>query len=93
LSKPDHLRGSGSSGNVLCLTAGQSYHSLLNRLPADKTLAKEDHRPARTPTRGDVAGMVAVTVGDEVCRARTPRVVQTVVKGARNVADDPLDGL
>ena len=82
-----------SSGDVLCLTAGQSHHLLLDRLPADKTLAEEKHRPARTLARVDVAGVVVVTVTDEVCRVRIPRVVQVIVEGARDVADDPLDGL
>ena len=29
----------------------------------------------------------------KVCRVRTPRVVQAVVEDARDIADDPLDGL
>jgi hypothetical protein len=66
---------------------------LLDRLPADETLAEEEHHPARALSRVDVTGMVAVAIADDVCRAGTPRVVQAIVEGVRDVADDPLDGL
>ena len=38
---------------------------MLDRLLADKTLAEEEHRPARTLASVDVTGVVAVTVADE----------------------------
>jgi hypothetical protein len=37
--------------------------------------------------------VVAVTVPDEVCLPRTPRVVETVVESPCNIADDPLHSL
>jgi len=57
------------------------------------TLAEEEEHLARTLACVDVAGVVTVAIADEVCRARTPRVVQAEVEGTRDVADDPLDGL
>jgi len=90
-SQPQSLSRSGSGCDVFCLAAGQSHHLLLDRLPADRTLAEEEERPAGALARVDVAGVVAVTVPDEMCRTGAPRVVQTVVGGARDVAEDPLE--
>jgi hypothetical protein len=41
----------------------------------------------------DVAGVVAVTVPDEVCHSGAPRVVEAVVEIPRNIADDSLHSL
>jgi hypothetical protein len=81
------------AGDVLGLAAGQSYHLLLDRLPADEALAKEEEDPTSALAGVDVAGMVAVTVPNEVCRSGAPRVVETVVESPRNIADDPLHSL
>jgi hypothetical protein len=66
---------------------------LLNRLSADQTLAEEEQRPAGALACVDVAGEVAIAVPDEVFRARAPQVVQAIVEGALDVAEDPLDSL
>jgi hypothetical protein len=93
LSKPERLGRSGEGRYVLGLAAGQGHHLLLDRLPANEALAEEEENPTRAPAGVDVAGVVAVAVPDEVCLARTPRVVETVVESPRNVADDPLHSL
>jgi hypothetical protein len=71
----------------------QSYHLLLDQLPADEALAKEEDDPTGALAGVDVAGMVAVTVPDEVCRSGAPQVVEVVVESPRNIADDPLHSL
>jgi hypothetical protein len=47
---------------------------LLERLLADKTIAKEEQNATHALARVDVAGEVAVTVADEVGRARAPLI-------------------
>jgi hypothetical protein len=76
------LSRSGSGSDVLCLVTRQSHHLLLDRLLADQTLAEEEQRPAGALACVDVVGEVVVVVLDEVLRARAPRVVQVVVRGA-----------
>jgi hypothetical protein len=92
-SEPDRLSRSGGGRDVLGLTAGQSYHLLLDRLPADEALAKEEEDPASALAGVNVAGVVAITVPDEVCRSGAPRVVEAVVESPRNIADDSLHSL
>ena len=64
-----------------------------DQLPANEALAEEEEDPAHALAGVDVAGVVAVTVPDEVCRPRAPRVVEVVIDSPRNVADDPLHSL
>jgi hypothetical protein len=92
-NKPDRLSRSGGGCYVLGLTAGQGHHLLLDRLPANETLAEEEEDPTRALTGVDVAGVVTVTVPDKVCLPRAPRVVEAVVESPRNIADDPLHSL
>jgi hypothetical protein len=66
---------------------------LLDRLPANETLAEEEEDPARALAGVDVAGVVAVAVPDKVCLPRVPRVVEAVIESPRNIADDPLHSL
>jgi hypothetical protein len=92
-SEPDRLSQSGGRYDVLGLAAGQSYHLLLDRLPADEALAKEEDDPTGALASVDVTDVVAVTVPDKVCRSGSPQVVEVVVESPRNIADDPLDSL
>jgi hypothetical protein len=89
-NKPERLSRSGGGCYVLGLAAGQSHHLLLDRLPANETLAEEED-PARALAGVDVVGVVAVT--DKVCLPRAPRIVEVVVECPRNIADDPLHSL
>jgi hypothetical protein len=73
-SEPDRLSRRGGGRDVLGLAAGQSYHLLLDQLPADKALAKEEDDPTGVLAGVDVADVVAVTVPDEVCRSGAPQV-------------------
>jgi hypothetical protein len=66
---------------------------LLDRLPANETLAEEEEDPAHALAGVDVAGVVAVAVPDKVCLPRAPRVVEAVVESPRNIADDPIHSL
>jgi hypothetical protein len=91
-NKTECLSRSGGSCYVLGLVARQGHHLLLDRLPANETLAEEED-PTRALAGVDVAGMVAVAVPDKVCLPRTPRVVEAVVESPRNIADDPLHSL
>jgi hypothetical protein len=92
-NKPERLSRSGGGCYVLVLAAGQGHHLLLDRLPANETLAKEEKDPARALAGVDIAGVVAVAVADKVCLLRAPRVVEVVVESSRNVADDPLHSM
>jgi hypothetical protein len=92
-SEPDCLSRSGGGRDILDLAAGQSYHLLLDRLPADEVLVKEEDDPTGALASVDVAGVVAVTVPDEVCHSGAPRVVETMVESPRNIADDPVHSL
>jgi hypothetical protein len=92
-NKPDRLSRSGGGCYVLGLAAGQGHHLLLDRLPANETLAEEEEDPARALAGVDVVGVVAVAVPDKVCLPRPPRVVEVVVESPRNIADDPLHSL
>jgi hypothetical protein len=93
-NKPERLSRSGGGRYVLGLAAGQGHHLLLDRLPANETLAEgEEEDPARALAGVDVAGVVAVTVPDKVCLPRAPQVVEAVVESSRNIADDPLHSL
>jgi hypothetical protein len=89
-NKPEHLRRSGGGCYVLGLTAGQGHHLLLDRLPANETLAEEEEDPAHALAGVDVAGVVAIAIPDKVCLPRAPLVVEDVVESPRNIADDPL---
>jgi len=40
--QPESLSRSGSGSDVLCLATGKGHHLLLDRLPADQTLAEEE---------------------------------------------------
>jgi hypothetical protein len=91
-NKPERLSQSGGGCYVLGLAAGQVHHLLLDRLPANGTLAEEED-PARALAGVDVAGVVAVAIPDKVCLPRAPRVVEAVVEGPYNIADDPLHSL
>ena len=62
-------------------------------MPANEALAEEEENPACALAGVDVACVVTVAVPDELCRARAPRVVETVVESPRNIADDPLHSL
>jgi hypothetical protein len=66
-NKSDRLSQSGGGCYVLGLTVGQGHHMLLDRLPANETLAEEEEDPARALAGVDVAGVVAVAVPDKVC--------------------------
>jgi hypothetical protein len=92
-NKPERLSRNGGGCYVLGLTAGQGHHLLLDRLPANETLAEEEEDPARALAGVDVVGVVAVAVPDNVCLPRAPRVVEVVVESPRNIADDPLHSL
>jgi hypothetical protein len=92
-NKPDRLSRSGGGYYVLGLAAGQGHHLLLDRLPANETLAKEEEDPARALAGVDVAGVVAVAVPDRVCLPRASRIVEAMVESPRNIADDPLHSL
>jgi hypothetical protein len=91
LNKPERLSRSGGGCYVLDLTAGQGHHLLLDRLPANETLAEEEEDAARALV--GVASMVAVAIPDKVCLSRAPRVVEDVVESPRNIADGPLHNL
>jgi hypothetical protein len=92
-NKPERLSQSGGGCNVLGLAARQGHHLLLDRLPANKTLAEEEEDPVHALAGVDVVGMVVVAVPDKVCLPRAPRVVEVVVESPRNIADDPLHSL
>jgi len=92
-NQPESPIQSGSGSDVLRLATGQSHHLLLDRLPADQTLAEEEQRPAGALACVDVTSEVAVAIPDEVLCTGARRVVQAVVGGARDVVDDPLDGM
>jgi hypothetical protein len=79
-NKPERLNRSGGGCYVLDLAAGQGHHLLLDRLPANETLAEEEEDPARALAGVDVAGMVTVIVPDKVGLPRAPRVVEAVVE-------------
>jgi hypothetical protein len=64
-SEPERLSRSGGGLYVLGLAAGQSHHLLLDRLPANEALAKEEEGPTHALAGVDVAGVVAFT-----CRGR-----------------------
>jgi hypothetical protein len=72
-NKPERLSRSGRGCYVLGLIAGQGHHLLLDRLPANETLAEEEEDPARALAGVDVAGVVAVAVSDKVCLSRATR--------------------
>jgi hypothetical protein len=90
-NKLERLSRSGGGCYVLRLAAGQGHHMLLDRLLANETLAEEEADPARALAGVDVAGVVAVL--DKVCLTRAPRIVEVVVDGPCNIADDPLYSL
>jgi hypothetical protein len=92
-NKPERLSQSDGVCYVLGLAAGQGHHLLLDRLPANETLAEEEEDPARALAGVDVIGVVTVAVPDKVCLPRAPRVVEAVVESPRNIANDPLHNL
>jgi hypothetical protein len=90
-NKSERLSQSGGGCYVPGLAAGQGHHLLLDRLPANETLAEEEEDPACALAGVDIAGVVAVP--DKVCLPMTPRVVEVVVDSPRNIAVDPLHSL
>jgi hypothetical protein len=92
-NKSERLSRSGGGYYVLGLAAGQGHHLLLDRLPANETLAEEEEDLACALAGVDVADVVAVAVPDKLCLPRAPCVVEIVVESPRNIADDPLHSL
>jgi hypothetical protein len=92
-NKPERMSQSGGGCYILGLAAGQGHHLLLDRLPANETLAEEEEDPARALAGVDVTDVVVVVVPDKVCLPRAPRVVESVVESPHNIADDPLHSL
>jgi hypothetical protein len=92
-NKPERLSQSGGGCYVLDLAAGQGHHLLLDQLPANEALAKEEGDPARALTGVDVTSVVTIIVPDKVCLPRAHRVVEAVVESPCNIADDPLHSL
>jgi hypothetical protein len=92
-NKPECLSRSGGGCYVLGLAAGQGYHMLLDRLPANEALAEEEEDLTRALAGVDVADVVTVVVPDFVCLPRASRVVETVVESLHNIVDDPLHNL
>jgi hypothetical protein len=92
-NKPERLSRSGGGCYVLGLAAGQGHHLLLDRLPANETLAEEEEDPACALAGVDVISAVAVAVPYKVCLPRAPQIVEAVVESPRNIADDPLHSL
>jgi hypothetical protein len=92
-NKPERLSRSGGCCYVLGLAAGQGHHLLLDRLPANETLAEEEKDPARALAGVDVVGVVAIALPDKVCLPRAPRVVEVVGESPRNIEDDTLHSL
>jgi hypothetical protein len=92
-NKPERLCLSGGGCYVLAHAAGQGYHMLLDRLPANEALAEEEEDLARALAGVDVTDVVTVAVPDFVCLPRASRVVETVVESLHNIADDPLHSL
>jgi hypothetical protein len=83
-NKLERLSRSGGGCYVLGLAAGQGHHLLLDRLPANETLAEEEEDPTRALAGVDVADMVVVVVPDKVCLPRAPRVVEAVVESPQH---------
>jgi hypothetical protein len=92
-NKPERLSRSGGGCYVLGLVARQGYHLLLDRLPANETLAEEEEHPAHALAGVNVTGVVVVAVPNKVCLPRAPRIVEAMVESPRNIADDPLHSL
>jgi hypothetical protein len=90
-NKTERLSRSSGGCYVLGLVAGQGHHMLLDRLPANETLAEEEEDLACALAGVDVAGVVAIP--DKVCLPRAPRVVEVVIESPHNIADDPLHSL
>jgi hypothetical protein len=94
LNKLECLSQNGGGCYVLDLVTGQGHHLLLDRLPANESLAEEeDPACALALAVVDVAGVVTVTVPNKVCLPRAPRVVEAMVESPDNIADDPLHSL
>jgi hypothetical protein len=51
---------------------------LLDRLPANETLAEEEEDLARAFVGIDVTGVVTIVVPDKVCLPKAPRLVEVV---------------
>jgi hypothetical protein len=66
---------------------------LLDRLPANETLAEEEEDIARAFVGIDVTGVVTIVVPDKVCLPRAPRLVEVVVESSCNIADNSLHSL
>jgi hypothetical protein len=92
-NKPERLSRSGGGCYLLGLTAGQGHHLLLDRLPANEALAKEEEDPPHALAGVDVVGVITVVVPDKVCLPRAPRVEEAVVESPCNIADDSLHSL
>jgi hypothetical protein len=94
LNKLECLSQNGGGCYVLDLVTGQGHHLLLDRLPANESLAEEEDPACALALAGvDVAGVVTVTVPNKVCLPRAPRVVEAMVESPDNIADDPLHSL
>jgi hypothetical protein len=65
-NKPERLSRSGGGCYVLGLAAGQGHHLLLDRLPANEALTKEEENLARALAGVDVTDVITVTVPDKV---------------------------
>jgi hypothetical protein len=87
-NKPERLSRSGGGCYVLGLAARQGHHLLLDRLPANETLAEEEENPAHALVGVDVAGVIAVEAGPAISSQ-----LKIVVESPRNIADDPLHSL
>jgi hypothetical protein len=61
-NKPERLSRSGGCYYVLGLAARQGHHLLLDRLPANETLAEEEEDSARALAGVDITDVVTVAV-------------------------------
>jgi hypothetical protein len=67
-----------------------SASQLVDQLPVNEALTKEEEDLARDLVGVDVIGVVIDAIPNKVCLPRAPQVVETVVEGPRNIANDPL---
>jgi hypothetical protein len=92
-NKPECLSRSGGGCYILSLVAGQGHHLLLDRLPANEALAKEEEDHTHALASVDVANVVTVAIPDMVCLPRAPQVVEAVIESPCNIVDDSLHNL
>ena len=67
-----------------------SASQLVDQLPVNEALTKEEEDLARDLVGVDVIGVVIDAIPNKVCLPRAPQVVETVVEGPRNITNDPL---